>query len=178
MHEPRFGSNYGFGFTVTKDSATGHTLINHGGAIPGQRAFMIGDVDARVGVYYMTNSDFLPDSPTRYSELVEAALRLLRGEEPLPRVEKKGVAVDEKVLDRYVGTYQLENTTIVISRIGKALVFQQGESPAKYELFAETPVRFFRRNSNAIITFEGDGSAIDRLIVGTGDQRRTATRRP
>lgn len=177
MHEPRFGSNYAFGFTVTKDSATGHTLINHGGAIPGQRAFMIGDVDARVGLYYMTNSDFLPDSPTRYSELVEAALRLLRGEEPLAWVEKKGVSVEEKVLDRYVGTYQLENGTIVISRAGKALVFQQGDGPARYELLAETPVRFFRRNSNAIITFEGDGRAIDRLVLETGNQRRTATRR-
>lgn len=177
MHEPRFGSNYGFGFTVTKDSATGNTLINHGGAIPGQRAFMIGDVDAKVGLYYMTNSDFLPDSPTRYSELVEAALRLLRGQDPLPRAEKKGIAVDDRTLNRYVGTYELENGTITIGRVGKALVFQQGDGPAKHELLAETPTRFFRRNSTAIVTFEGDGGAIDRLVLDTGNQRRTAIRR-
>ena len=46
MHKPRFGGTYGFGYWMIRDSTTGDTLIHHGGAIPGQRAFMIGDVDA------------------------------------------------------------------------------------------------------------------------------------
>ena len=41
---------------MVHDSASGQTLIHHGGAIAGQRAFLIGDLDAKVGVYYMTNS--------------------------------------------------------------------------------------------------------------------------
>ena len=78
MHVPRFGGTYGFGYWMIRDSITGDTLIHHGGAIPGQRAFMIGDVVAKVGVYYMTNSDYLPDA-TPPSELTNAALKLLRG---------------------------------------------------------------------------------------------------
>jgi CubicO group peptidase (beta-lactamase class C family) len=178
MHTPRFGGDYGFGFWMVHDSATGHTLIHHGGAIPGQRAFLIGDLDAHVGVYYMTNSDYLPDAtPPAQSEVVYAALKLLRGEDYVPRPQPKGITVDDKVLDSYVGTYELGPATIVISRVGRALAIQQNGQPAKNELLAQTPVRFIQRGSNATITFEGDGGTIDRLVVEAGGRRRTATRR-
>ena len=81
--------------------------MHHGGAIAGQRAFMIGDVVAKVGVYYMTNSDYLPDAPPTQSEIVNAALKLLRGEEYVAPAQRKGIAVDEKVLNSYVGTYEV-----------------------------------------------------------------------
>ena len=176
MHEPRFGGDYGFGFWMIHDSATGHTLIHHGGAIAGQRAFLIGDLDARVGVYYMTNSDFLPDAVPP-SELSGAALKLLRGESYVPPPERKSIAVDEKVLSSYVGTYDLGRRTVVISRVGRALAIQQNGQPAINELLAETPVRFFQRGSNVTITFEGDGGRIDRLVLEAGTRRLTATRR-
>ena len=178
MHKPRFGGDYGFGFWMVRDSASGHTLIHHGGAIAGQRAFLIGDLDARVGVYYMTNSDFLPDAtPPAQSEIVYAALKLLRGESYVPRAPRKGIAVDEKVLNSYVGTYELGQATIVVSRVGRALALQQNGQSAINELLAETPVRFFQRGSNVAFTFEGDGGRIDRLVVEAGSQRLTATRR-
>jgi CubicO group peptidase (beta-lactamase class C family) len=178
MHKPRFGGDYGFGFWMVHDSATGHTLIHHGGAIAGQRAFLIGDLDARVGVYYMTNSDYLPDAtPPAQSEIVYAALKLLRGESYVPRPQRKGIAVDDKVLNSYVGTYELGQATVVVSRVGRALALQQNGQPTINELLAETPVRFFQQGSNVAFTFEGDSGRIDRLVLEAGSQRRTATRR-
>jgi CubicO group peptidase (beta-lactamase class C family) len=178
MHKARFGGDYGFGFWMVHDSATGHTLIHHGGAIAGQRAFLIGDLDAHVGVYYMTNSDYLPDAtPPAQSEVVYAALELLRGENYVPRPQPKGIAVDEKVLDRYVGSYEAGRATIIISRVGRGLAIQQTGQPAKNELLAVTPVRFVQRGSPITITFEGDGGSIDRLVVEAGGRRQIATRR-
>jgi CubicO group peptidase (beta-lactamase class C family) len=178
MHKPRFGGDYGFGFWMVRDSVSGHTLIHHGGAIAGQRAFLIGDLDARVGVYYMTNSDYLPDAtPPAQSEIVYAALKLLRGEAYVPRPPRKGIAVDEKVLNSYVGTYELGPASIVVSRVGRALALQQNGQSTINELLAETPARFFLRGSNIAITFEGDGGSIDRLVMEAGGQRLTATRR-
>jgi CubicO group peptidase (beta-lactamase class C family) len=178
MHKPRFGGDYGFGFWMVRDSTTGHTLIHHGGAIAGQRAFLIGDLDARVGVYYMTNSDYLPDAtPPAQSEIVYAALKLLRGESYVPRPPRKGIAVDDKVLNSYVGTYELGQASIVVNRVGRALTVQQNGQSAINELLAETPVRFFQRGSNVAFTFEGDSGRIDRLVVEAGTQRLTATRR-
>jgi len=177
MHKPYYGGTYGFGYWMIRDSATGDTLIHHGGAIAGQRAFMIGDVVAKVGVYYMTNSDYLPDSPPMQSEIVTAALKLLRGEEYVPPPQRKGIAVDDKVLNSYVGTYEIGPATLVVSRVGRALALQQGGQPAINELLAETSTRFFQRGSTATFTFEGDGGNIDRLVVDAGGQKRTATRR-
>lgn len=177
MHEPRFGGTYGFGFWMTRDSTTGDTLIYHGGAIGGQRAFLIGDVDAHVGVYYMTNSDYLPDAtPPAESDIVYAALRLLRGETYVPRPERKGITVNDKVLNSYVGTYTLGRGAIIISRVGRALAIQQKGQAAINELVAETPVRFFRRGSSVTFTFQGDGGSIDRLVMETGGHSETATR--
>jgi D-alanyl-D-alanine-carboxypeptidase/D-alanyl-D-alanine-endopeptidase len=178
MHKPRFGGDYGFGFWMVHDSASGHTLIHHGGAIPGHRAFLIGDLDAHVGVYYMTNSDYLPDAtPPAQSEIVYAALKLLRGEVYVPRPQPKSIAVDEKVLDSYVGSYDFGEGTIVISRVGRGLAIQQKGEAAKNELLAETPVRFVQRGSNFVVTFKGDGSRIDRLVLEAGGFSVTATRR-
>ncbi|MEO9046787.1 MAG: serine hydrolase domain-containing protein [Gemmatimonadaceae bacterium] len=177
MQIPRFGGTYGFGFWSTVDSTTGDTLIYHGGAIEGQRAFLIGDVNAHVGVYYMTNSDYLPDAvPPAQSDIVYAALRLLRGQNYVPRPERKGITVGEKVLNSYVGTYDLGRGSIVISRVGRSLGIQENGQPAINELFAETPTRFFQRGSTATITFEGDGGNINRLVVEAGSQHVTAMR--
>jgi len=177
MHTPRFGGDYGFGFWIVKDSSSGHTLIHHGGAIGGQRAFLIGDLDSRVGVYYMTNSDYLPDAtPPAQSEIVYAALKLLRGENYIPRPTKKGIAVDEKVLDSYVGTYDLAPVAFIVTRVGRALAFQQSNQTAVNELIAETPTRFVLRGSTITITFEGDAGKIDRLAIVAGEQHLTATR--
>jgi len=178
MHKPRFGGDYGLGFWMVHDSATGHTLIHHGGAIPGMRAFLIGDLDAHVGVYYMTNSDYLPDAtPPAQSEIVYAALKLLRGEEYVPRPQPKAIVVDDKVLNSYVGTYDLSQGTIVVSRVGRALAVQQNGQTAKNELLAETPERFLLRGSTVKVTFQGDAGSIDRLVLEVGGQRLTATRR-
>ncbi len=178
MHKERFGGDYGFGFWMVHDTVSGHTLIHHGGAIQGQRAFLIGDLDAKVGLYYMTNSDFLPDAtPPAQSEITYAALKLLRGEKYVPRPEQKGIAVDEKLLNSYVGTYEIGRQTVVVSRIGKALAFQQTGQSTITELVAETPSRFLLKGNKISISFEGDAGSIDRLVVEAGGQRQVATRR-
>ncbi len=177
MHKPRFGGDYGFGFWSVRDPVSGHTMIHHGGAIPGQRAFLVGDLDAKVGLYYMTNSDSLPDeAPPAWSDVTDAALKLLRGEDYTIPAERKGIAVNEKLLDSYVGTYDLGRGGIVISREGRTLVIQQKGEPARNELLAATPERFFLRGSRRTVTFEGEGGKIDRLVLEVGSRRMTATR--
>ena len=42
--------------TFRVELENGHTIIAHTGGIPGMSSNMVGDVDAKVGVYYMSNS--------------------------------------------------------------------------------------------------------------------------
>jgi CubicO group peptidase (beta-lactamase class C family) len=135
MREPQFGGTYGFGLFLKTDDK-GHRIISHSGGIPGQSSFMSGDVDAKVGVYYMSNSG----AP---GEIAEAALALLRGEDYVPVADRKFIAVEPKVLDTYVGEYELTAEFVFsVTREGGKLLLQQGAAPTKVELLATAPGKF------------------------------------
>jgi CubicO group peptidase (beta-lactamase class C family) len=165
MHEPQFGGTYAFGFSVRKDP-NGHTIIIHNGAIPGQSSYMAGDLDAKVGVYFMSNSGAPP-------VIGEAALKLLRGENYTPPPEPKIVSVDSSVLDRYVGVYQLSSdTTFTVSRDGNKLMMQQGDGPKKSELAATSPTSFVVRGQDFTVTFVAESSAaVTKLVLDTGSSK-------
>lgn len=175
MHEPQFGGAYGFGFFIKKDDK-GHTIISHGGSIPGQLANMMGDLDARVGVYYMTNSG-------QIQELADAAIALLRGEDYVPIAARKSIAVDPKLLDSYVGAYELgAGASITITREGGTL-YAQGRGlggAARNELLADTPSRFVVKGPDLRVSFlKNHAGLVDRLeIENYGGPITTAKKRP
>ena len=63
--------HYGLGFVV-EEAVDGHTIIAHGGTVFGMNAHLIGDVEARLGVYVMTNS-------AGHEVIARRALELFRG---------------------------------------------------------------------------------------------------
>lgn len=163
MHEPRFGGNYAFGLRVRK-TASGSTMIRHTGRMPGMSSMMMGDVDAHVGVYYMTNS-----SDDRF-QIAEAAVTLLRGEQWPPAAERQVVQVDPNVLDRYVGTYEVGADAFTITRVAASLFVQKNKNPKKGELLAETPTMFFLKGDPATISFEANpAGAVDRMVITPSD---------
>ncbi len=171
MREPQFGGVYGFGFTVRKDSA-GHTIISHGGGIPGQSSFMMGDVDAKVGVYYMSNSG----APT---SIATAAITLLRGDDYKAPTPRKAVKVDPKILDKYAGAYQLTPDIVwTLVREGDGLVRMPVGGGSKTPLLAETTTRFFIEGQDLTITFVVNPSgSVDKLELDTGGGSLSAHRK-
>lgn len=165
MHEPQFGGTYAFGFSVKKEP-NGHTIISHNGGIPGQSSYMSGDLDAKVGVYFMSNSG----AP---SVIGEAALKLLRGEDYAPAPEPKIVSVDSSVLDRYTGVYQLSSdVTITVSRDGNKLMMQQAGAAQKRELAATSPTSFIAKGEDYTVSFVAEPSgAVTKLVVDTGSDK-------
>ena len=172
MREPPYGGTYGFGLGVRKDP-NGHTIIAHSGGIPGQSSQMMGDVDAKVGVYYMSNSGAPP-------AIGEAALKLLRGEDFTPPPDRKPITVDPRVLDTYVGVYEASaELRFTITREGDGLVMRQAGAPAPTPLLAETPTKFFMKGQDFTFTFgAGSSGTIDKLVIDTGGATIEAKRRP
>jgi CubicO group peptidase (beta-lactamase class C family) len=165
MHEPQFGGTYAFGFSVRKD-ANGHTIISHSGGIPGQSSYMAGDLDAKVGVYFMSNSG----AP---SVIGEAALKLLRGEDYTAPPQPKIVSVDPSVLDHYVGVYELSSdVAFTVRRDGNKLMVQQGDAPRQSELAATSPTSFLVKGEDFTVTFVAEPSgAITKLVLDTGSDK-------
>ena len=165
-HEPQFGGTYALGWSVSKDEK-GHTIVSHTGGIPGMSSYMLGDVDAKVGVYFMSNSG----APTAIGD---AALKLLRGEEWVPPAEKKAIALDSKTLDKYIGTYDLGGVSVTISRSTTGLVLK-AEGQPEMALLAETPTRFFITSQPVTLTFATSAAGVvEGFEVETGGAKQVA----
>ncbi len=169
MHTNRFGSDYALGFWVETDATNGHTIIQHGGSIAGQRSMLRGDVDAKVGIYYMTNSDVaIPiDKP---------ALALLRGDDyqlPPKRVGKK---VDTRLLDEYAGTYRSEEgIAVTFTREGQELISRRGQSVS--ELQAESDDSFYYAPFDSVVRFvRDDQGAVDHITLSVNERAYKAIR--
>ena len=156
MHTPQFGGYYSLGFAVKK-AENGHTLISHSGAIRGQNSVMMGDVDAHVGVYMMSNSG-VP------SWIGEAAIHLLRGEEYTPPEDREYIEVGPEILATYAGEYDLAGRIIFEIGVENNELFVIMPRMGRFELLAETESRFWLIREGWVFNFvsEDEGS-IDRI---------------
>lgn len=169
MHTAQFGGTYGFGFFIKKEK-NGHTIISHGGGIPGQSSHMMGDVDARVGVYFMSNSG----GPT---SIAKAAINLLRGEEYIPPAKKKTISVDKKVLETYAGKYELMGEIILNITCEDQKLFVQVSDQPTTELLAETETKFFVKGTDYNIVFvKNEKGVVNHLVFGATGQSMKAER--
>jgi CubicO group peptidase (beta-lactamase class C family) len=90
---------------------------------------------------------------------------------PPPPKERKEVAIDPKILDNYVGAYELApNFILTVTRDGDHL-FTQATGQGKVEVFAENDHDFFLKVVDAQITFETDsqGKATGLVLHQAGD---------
>ena len=90
---------------------------------------------------------------------------------PLPSKEHKEVTIDPKILDNYVGGYELApNFILTVTREGDHL-FTQATGQEKVEVFPESDHDFFLKVIDAQITFETDsqGKATGLVLHQAGD---------
>jgi D-alanyl-D-alanine-carboxypeptidase/D-alanyl-D-alanine-endopeptidase len=169
-------TSMGLGWHITKKH--GKVIIWHNGGTGGYRSFIGFDPDARVGVAVLTNRSTKggPD---------DIGLHLLDPEWPLraPTVDADGtnasvghsqVSIDPRLLDRYVGRYQLGPSAIfTVTRRGDAL-FVRLSGQKTFPVFPESDTQFFYRNVDAQLSFEpsatGAASAVT-LHQNGRDQR-------
>ena len=95
---------------------------------------------------------------------------------PAPK-QRKEITLDPKVLDGYVGRYELAPTFIItVTREGQHLMIQPTSQP-KIEAFAESPREFFLKAVDAQITFKTDESGrATELVLHQNGANRTARR--
>jgi hypothetical protein len=90
---------------------------------------------------------------------------------PPPPREHKEVAIDPKILDNYLGSYELApNFILTVTREGDHL-FTQATGQGKVEVFPESDHDFFLKVTDAQITFETDsqGKATALILHQGGD---------
>ena len=153
--------DYGLGWW-TREDEQGHRLIQHGGMGHGYSVTMIGDKDARVGVYAMANA-----STQANYRVADAAVKLLRGEEYAGPAERVAVALDPAQWDRLTGMYwydEFESRVEVTAEDDRLLLEYLDLNPGSQLVFhPESDTRFFQRKSFDLeLEFrEGDAGEIE-----------------
>jgi D-alanyl-D-alanine-carboxypeptidase/D-alanyl-D-alanine-endopeptidase len=124
-------------------------IVWHNGGTGGYRSFIGFDPKRRVGVVVLSNTATSVDDLARH--LFAPTGALAAAQEP-----RKEVAVDPKVLDGYIGAYQLApNFILNVTREGSRF-FAQATGQPSVELFAESDRTFFMKAVEAKITFQTD----------------------
>ncbi len=159
-HRPQF-FDYGLGWSV---SAGAPHRISHGGGLTGFLTSMVGDLDAKVGVYVMSNSGDM-------SGIAATAMALLRGEDPAAREERQPINLPREVLQTYVGKYEVSpESLLTVTRIGMRMFVEGSQSP-RTEIRAFAEGEFFIPGSTIEISFvkEESGEVNGLVLHQLGD---------
>ena len=161
-----FKSDYAFGLGVR--TVNGHKVIDHGGGIEGFNTYLAYYPDERVTVAVLGNLN--GQTP---QEIAAKLGSIALGEKVVLASEHKEVAVDPKLFDGYVGSYQLApNFILTVTREGDHL-FTQATGQGKLEMFPEGDRDYFLKVVDAQITFVTDaqGRATELILhQGGADQ--------
>jgi CubicO group peptidase (beta-lactamase class C family) len=165
-----FKDDYACGlFVQTKD---GRKVIQHGGGIEGFNTELMYYPDDKLTVVVLANVNGAAPG-----DIAGKLAALAHGEAVKLPAEHKQIAVDPKVLARYVGTYELApGAKMLITLEGNQLSEKLGAQET-FPIFPESETMFFLKVVDAQIEFVKDGSgAVTDLILHQGGQDRKAPR--
>lgn len=147
-------------------NAMGRPVIWHNGGTGGYRTFIGFDQANNRGAIVLSNQSVSPDDIGFH--LIDARAPLAPPPSTKVRTE---IAVDEAVLQAYVGEYALAPTfSIIVTREGASLYAQATGQP-RFQIFAESPTEFFLKVVDAQITFEKDSAGkVTQLVLHQGGQ--------
>jgi hypothetical protein len=154
----QYGFGWGFG------EVRGHRIIEHGGAWQGFTSHIARYVDDKLTIIVLANR--AGANPGAFAHRIAG----LYNPELAPP-ERKEARVDPKILDDYVGQYELAPGFVLsITREADKLWAQASEQP-RAELFPESETKFFLKAVDAQVTFVRDASGrVTRLVLHqTGD---------
>jgi CubicO group peptidase (beta-lactamase class C family) len=132
-------------------SKYGTELVWHNGGTGGYHSFMGFDKKKGLGVVVLSNST---------NDIDDIGLHLLESKYALakyePPKERKAISLDPKILEAYVGQYELTPAILItVTRDGNKLYAQAADQP-KIELSAESETEFFVTVVDAQMTFVKD----------------------
>jgi serine-type D-Ala-D-Ala carboxypeptidase/endopeptidase len=161
----RAGQEIALGWHVTSGSE-GREIVWHDGGTGGYRSFIGFEPRSRTGVVVLANMATPAGVDDIGRHLLDPAEPLLQAPKP-----RKEIAVDPKVLDGYVGIYELLPTMALTITREENHLYAQATGQPRAQLFAESDKKFFYKMVDAQITFQPDeqGRAVGLILHQNGN---------
>lgn len=155
MITPRTQENYACGLIVRGDGK--NKVIWHNGGSRGFQTSLSFNTDANLTVIVLGNLD--GSTPGAIAQDLAA---IARGQRVILTSERKEVIVSPRIVEKYVGTYQVNATFSIIIELNNGQLTAQSvirSKPAdqpRMRLYAESETTFFYKAVNSQITFIED----------------------
>jgi serine-type D-Ala-D-Ala carboxypeptidase/endopeptidase len=156
-----------------KLAGKGREIIWHNGQTGGYHAFIGFDRKRNVGVVVLANTA---------ADVDDIGMHILDSRIPLkrfdPKKERIAIQVDSKLMDSYVGHYELAPSFVIAITKEDGHLMLQATGQPKFELFAESDRKFFLKVVDAQITFVKDAKeTVTELILHQGGANQHAKKR-
>ena len=153
-----FKEDYACGVAV--HTVSGHKVIDHAGGIEGFVTFLAYYPEDKLTVVALSN--LTGDAP---SGIVTRLAAVARGEKVELPSERKEITVAPKILERYVGTYQLAPKINMMITLEGGQLMSQVSGQGKVPLFATSETKFFPKVVDAVIEFGKDDRGAGAYLV-------------
>lgn len=154
----------GLGWHILNNFGT--EIVWHNGGTRGYHSFVGFDKKKGLGVVVLSNSA---------NSIDDIGLHLLESKYPLsefePPKQRQAIQLDPKVLEAYVGRYELAPSFVITITREDNKLYAQATGQPRIELFAETQTQFFITVVDAQITFVKDEKGqVSELILHQNGQ--------
>jgi CubicO group peptidase (beta-lactamase class C family) len=153
-----FKEDYACGVAV--HTVSGHKVIDHGGGIEGFVTFLAYYPEDKLTVVALSN--LTGDAP---SGIVTRLAAVARGEKVELPSERKEITVAPKILEQYVGTYELAPKINMMITLEGSQLISQVSGQGKVPLFATSETKFFPKVVDAEIEFGKDDKGAGTYLV-------------
>jgi serine-type D-Ala-D-Ala carboxypeptidase/endopeptidase len=149
-------------------------VVWHNGQTGGYHSFIGFDPTASTGVVVLANTAV---------DIDDLGLHLLDRRVPIkvvqPKKERTEIKLDPKILDSYVGSYEIVPQFVMTVTKANDGLMVQATGQSKIELFAESETKFFLKAVEAQISFvKNSEGKVTSLILHQNGVDQTAKRRP
>jgi CubicO group peptidase (beta-lactamase class C family) len=165
-----FKDDYACGVGVR--TVNGRRVIDHGGGIEGFNTFLAYYPDDKLTVVALSNLN--GGAP---QQIVSQLAAIARGEKVELPSERKEISVAPKILEQFVGTYQLAPKVNMMITIESGQLISQVSGQGKVPLFATSERKFFPKVVDAEIEFgKDDKGVVTHLVLHQGGRDTKASR--
>ncbi|WP_020529480.1 serine hydrolase [Flexithrix dorotheae] len=161
--------NYAFG--LEHDNYNGLQTVSHGGAFVGFRSEILMFPEEKTSIICLTNlSDIKPHLITRkvadvFLKDKYPTLGSSTSKKNYPE-NKKSIDLNEKIFSKYEGKYELSNGIVVDISAQNDQFFANIIGQTKFEIFAESPNKFFVKDTDLQFSFlQGNSSELNIILV-------------
>jgi CubicO group peptidase (beta-lactamase class C family) len=144
-------NGYGYGWSIGKKFD--RRVIAHGGGIYGFASQITRFPEDRVTVIVLSNIQAAPAGKIAN----DLSAIVFDASYEIPK-ERKEIAVEPKILEKYVGQYQVAPNLIITVTLENGKLLGQVSGQSKFALSAESETAFFSKDVNAVITFVKDAN--------------------